>query len=499
MTHVLIIDDNRHHSSNIHELVKRKGYDASLVSNLKEAMHLTRKQEIDVVLMNTRTAEWKYSSGMQQLCNTPSAPEVIVIAENGNAEEAEIAIRNGAWDYIVKSNLPQSIISPLSQVIRYREKKQRQQLSAEPLKMKNHGIIGNNAKLQACLKSLSQSAGSDASVLITGETGTGKELFATALHENSNRAARNFVVVDCAALPETLIESTLFGHEKGAFTGANQKQTGLVKQADGGTLFLDEIGELPLSMQKAFLRVLEERSFRPVGGEKEIRSNFRLVAATNQDLDAMVENGTFRNDLLFRLRTFHLQLPPLRSRLGDIPALIKYFVTRTRKNNPSFQKHITPEFLSALRKYNWPGNVRELFHALERSLTAAEDCSGLYPKHLPTHIRVQIARGSLPRGAGSENPAPDQDESWETEEHAPTVFHALNPLQNLQDLRNEVLTKTENQYLQQLMAVTSGNIREAIKISGLSRSRLYQLLKDHGVQPSPPIPENPVYMKVSAG
>jgi len=481
--HILIIDNNQVYSSRLRELIQKKGHRATMALNLQTAVRYFQEQDVDVVLMNSAVLQGKYEAFLQQLQKTSPAPEMVIISEKGSAEEAETAIKHGAWDYIVKSGSPQAIITTLSKVISYREKKQHQSKSNKQIEIMTPGIVGNSVRLQSCLATLLQAAQSDANVLITGETGTGKELFATALHENSRRRQGNFVVVDCAALPENLVESTLFGHEKGSFTGATQKQSGLIKQADGGTLFLDEVGELPLSMQKAFLRVLEDRQFRPVGGKSEVKSNFRLVAATNQNLEVMVKQGSFREDLLFRLRTFNLQLPSLRSRLVDITPLVKYFVSQRQKNSPMFNKRISSDFLAAIHKYHWPGNVRELFHAVERALSAAQEHTSLYPYHLPTHIRVEITKASLPRF--TDNSAVSLPEEKEGDHKcAPMVIHTIDTGHNLQQVREEVLAKTEEIYLKGLLAATGGDIARSIEISGLSRSRLYQLLKDHRIRPA---------------
>lgn len=503
MAHVLIIDEKQDDCSLLHSLMLKKGYQSSIVKNLQEAMSFSLKQDIDVVLMDSIILQGQNSEHLQQLQASPSAPEVIIMSEKGCAEEAESAIRHGAWDYIVSSGSPQDIINPLSQVLRYRQKKGQAANPEKHVEIKAPGIIGNSVRLKVCLDSLMQAAHSDTNVLITGETGTGKELFSTALHQNSGRHNKNFVVVDCAALPETLVESTLFGHEKGSFTGANQKHYGLIKQADGGTLFLDEVGELPLAVQKTFLRVLEERRFRLVGGQSEVKSNFRLVAATNQNLEQMVERGTFREDLLFRLRTFSLQLPPLRDRLEDIVPLVKYFVANRKKDNQMFKKIISNDFLAALRQYHWPGNVRELFHAVERSLAAAQDHTTLYPYHLPIHIRIGIAKSLLPQAAEAQPqppavaaaaaptapqpapapapPPPRVADQQEAPGEARTIHYTFNARQRLQRVREEVLAKTEEIYLKELLTVTERNISQAIQTSGLSRSRLYQLLKDYNI------------------
>ena len=308
------------------------------------------------------------------------------------------------------------------------------------------------------------SAGSDANVLISGETGTGKELFAWAIHNNSRRAGKRFVVVDCAALPETLVESILFGYERGAFTGADKAQSGLIKRADGGTLFLDEVGEMPLSVQKSFLRVLQEHKFRQVGGGPEILSDFRLIAATNRDLNSMVQQHRFRKDLLFRLRAFSMELPRLRDRTDDIREIAAHHVSKLSETYGFAKKSFSPDFFEVLHRYDWPGNVRELVNALERAVSAASHEPVLFPKHLPVYIRVHLVRASLEQG---------QDNT------VPSSFFAR-PLPGLMEVRETSMAEVEQRYLRELMTLTS-DMQEASAISGLSRSRLYALLKKHGI------------------
>jgi two-component system NtrC family response regulator len=337
--------------------------------------------------------------------------------------------------------------------------------------LKVEGIVGSSPKLRACLDTLAQAASSEANVLVTGETGTGKELFAWAIHRNSARSGRNFVVVDCAALPETLVESTLFGHVRGAFTGADKPRDGLVRQADGGTLFLDEIGELSITIQKAFLRVLQEKRFRPVGGGQEVTSDFRLVAATNRPLEDLIRAGGFREDLLFRLRTLVLELPPLREMKEDIKGLMLHYLVRFCEQYDLPMKGYSPDFLELLQAYDWPGNIRELIQALEKAIISAKEEPVLFPKHLSDHIRIHLARAAV----------------LQKRVHAPgpeTGLAATGPALNLRDFREAELTRIEKDYLSSLMHRTNGEVGEACRISGLSRSRLYTLLKKYGLKPS---------------
>jgi two-component system NtrC family response regulator len=386
-----------------------------------------------------------------------------VITGLGDPDEAELAIQTGAWDYLEKPASFETLKLPIIRALEYRAERK----SGKPsVVLKRKDIIGNSQKITSCLELLVQAAGSKVNVLITGETGTGKELFAKAVHYNSSRAKKNFVVVDCTALPETLVESVLFGHERGAFTGADQSQEGLIKQADGGTLFLDEIGELPFLVQKRFLRVIQEHRFRPVGGRQEMESDFRLVAATNRNLESMIQQGRFREDLLFRLRTLIIELPPLRELLEDIKELTVFYIKALCERFGIEPKGASPEFWNVVTEYKWPGNVRELIQALEKALLSAKDEPILFPKHLPTYIRIQVARNSFHlRPAVQGRP--------EIRSSVPQVPPKL------KEIRKAAVSEAEQQYLKDLISFVGGDNNKACRISGLSRSRFYTLLRKH--------------------
>jgi two-component system NtrC family response regulator len=468
MAHVLIIDDDEMMCDMLSTMVRQMGHEVTCANTLQDGLEVSSSGDFDVVFLDVRMPDGSGLDVLPRIREASSSPEVIIITGFGDPDGAELAIKNGAWDYIEKPSSIKAMTLPLVRALEYRQEKQARK---PPIALNREGIVGNNPQMKACIDLVAQAANSDATVLITGETGTGKELFAYAIHNNSPRADKNFVVVDCAALPENLVESMLFGHERGAFTGADRAQDGLIKQAHGGTLFLDEVGELPLSTQSSFLRVLQERRFRPIGGKQEIGSDFRLVAATNRDLEAMVKNGQFRKELLFRLRSFTIELPPLREHPEDIKELTLHYAAKICERYGTDTKGFSPEFFEALDSYDWPGNVRELVNTMERAIAAARQDPILFPKHLPTHIRIDVARTSLMK-------------------EAPVVLSQmggadpLRTLPTLRDFRENAISEAEQQYLYDLMSFTGGDIKDACKISGLSRPRLYALLKKYHISRS---------------
>lgn len=465
MANVLIIDDDKLVCDSISNVVTSLGHRTSHAFNLQDGLTKARSGAFDVVFLDVRMPDGSGLDILPDIQKTASSPEVIIITGFGDPDGAELAIKNGAWDYIEKPLSVRQMRLPFTRALQYREEKKKFKTSVA---LKRERIIGKSPQIIACLDILVQAANSEANVLLTGETGTGKELFAWTIHNNSSRANRNFVVVDCAALPETLVESVLFGHIKGAFTGADRSKDGLIKQADKGTLFLDEVGELPVSIQKSFLRVLQERRFRPVGGNQELSSNFRLITATNRNLDSMVKQGKFREDLLFRLRTLVINLPPLREIREDIKELVLYYMNMLCVKYGKDIKGFSPEFWDVLIQYDWPGNVRELTQALERAIIAAQDEPTIFPKHLPNYIRIKVVRESLnPKMAVKGRSIKDSD--------------SLKTLPQIQDIREIAISESEKKYLVDLISITGKDIKEACKISGLSRSRLYTLLKKYNI------------------
>jgi two-component system NtrC family response regulator len=336
--------------------------------------------------------------------------------------------------------------------------------------VEREGIIGESPAIHQCIEKVSVAAQSSIPVLVTGETGTGKELFSRAIHASSPRSARSFVVVDCAALPDHLVEATIFGHTRGAFTGADRDRTGLMKIADQGTLFLDEVGELPFDVQKKFLRALQEKKFRPLGGKAEIPSDFRLICATHRNLEEMVKQGTFREDLFFRIVSLTIHLPPLKDRGDDVTLLARNHIKSWHGMDSKNRCTMSRPFMEELQIYGWPGNVRELFFTLARVCAEAGDGATLFPHHLPEHIRAfNIRHRFSPRDR-------------ETVESSPAAVPTLGTKETLPALKDHV-EQTKAAYVRHLMTVTRGNVKESCRISGLSRGHLYRLMKQYDITP----------------
>ena len=345
MAKILIIDDEPMICDILSEEIKAMGHEVKTSVTGREGLEKVLSEVFDVVFLDVRLPDSSGLSILSRIREEDFPPEVIIMTATGDPDGAETAIRSGAWDYIEKPSSLHMMTLPLVRALQYRQAKL---IRRTPVVLNRDGIVGSSPRIRACLDLLAQAAGSHANVLVSGETGTGKELFARAIHLNSARAEKNFIVVDCAALTETLVESILFGHEKGTFTGADRARVGLIRQADGGTLFLDEVGELSLTIQKTFLRVLQEHSFQPLGSRQELKSDFRVVAATNRDLTQMAQAGRFRQDLLFRLAAFAIEIPPLRERAEDIRELAFHFTARFCERYGSEIKGFSPEFFEAL-------------------------------------------------------------------------------------------------------------------------------------------------------
>ncbi|MBE0583125.1 MAG: sigma-54-dependent Fis family transcriptional regulator, partial [Desulfofustis sp.] len=436
MASILIIDDDTVLCSMLFEQLTAAGHHAVQAHTLADGRSYAAEHGFDVVLLDVQLPDGNGLEHISAFKRTRPEPEVIIITGQGEADGAERAVRSGAWSYIAKPHVIRELDLHLARALQYR--RERQKVTKVPVSLKRSRIIGSSSAVSHCLDQVAAAAASDVSVLISGDSGTGKELFAKAIHENSRRSQENFIIVDCAALPETLIESTLFGHVKGAFTNADRDHDGLVKHAHRGTLFLDEVGELPPAIQKTFLRLLQEHEYRPVGSTRQHFSDFRLVAATNRNLDELVAAGTFREDLLFRLKAFTIELPPLKARKEDLRELVSYFMHDICQRYSLEIKGISADFLDTLAAHDWPGNIRELSQVMEQVFTNPLLGPTCFSIHLPEPFRIMQVRAGFqqerPTGVISETCLP---------------------------LWRSFKDHSEIDYLQRLRAASTGNIAEA--------------------------------------
>jgi two-component system NtrC family response regulator len=451
MATILIIDDDHQVCGTLESLIFRLGHECVSAHTLRDGLKRLGQEDIDLVFLDVRLPDGNGLDALGQIRSLGNPPDVIVLTGQGDPDGAELAIQGGVWDYLVKPSSIKQIKEVLARALASRKDKQ-----ALGRALDLTDVVGESGAMRHCYERIAQASGSDSTVLVTGETGTGKELLARTIHRNSDRASR-------ASLTESLLESILFGHTKGAFTGAARDRVGLVKLADRGTLFLDEIGELPLSAQKTFLRVLQERRFRPVGSNQEQESDFRLIAATNRELVAMVRDGEFRQDLFYRINTIQIVLPPLRERENDILVLARHRFDKLCRQRNLPPKEMDPEFVEMLKLYDWPGNVRELFNTIEQTFVLSGAEKTVYAQHLPQAMRVRVAKSMLVREREDDG-GEGADQSGES-------------LPSLKDYK----ASKEKEYLLRLLKVHGKDIPKMISVSGLSRSHLYAMLKKHGL------------------
>jgi two-component system, NtrC family, response regulator len=462
---ILIIDDDAFICKVLTMRFEKAGYECHCSQNLKQGLDKILTNGFDVLFLDINLPDGNGLHAIDNIREHPDPPEIIIMTGASDPKGAELAMQSRAWDYIQKSGSHKGFQFSLLRALEYRAQKQSK---SQTKTIKRDSIVGTSRQITACLEKVSKASNNDTPVLITGETGTGKELFARAIHENSNRNKNDFIVVDCAALPEHLVESVLFGHSKGAFTSADSNKTGLLKLADKGTLFLDEVGELPIVIQKKFLRALQEKKFRPLGSKKEVSSNFRLVSATHRDLLTMIAQNQFREDFYFRIASLTIGLPPLKSRQSDIALLVQRHMDRKKQLFDESPHKISDEFMENLQGYNWPGNVRELLNTIDYACSDAFKESTLFPKHLPSHIRAFNLKNKIKK------------QDYTTTKHSFCKKSLPAPVET-HNLKNYI-EKMKIKYVTDLMLHTNNNIKKSCSLSGLSRGHLYALLKEYDIR-----------------
>jgi two-component system response regulator AtoC len=453
---VLIVDDEPDVVANWSRLLGRDDYACVTATDGERALTLLESERPEIVLTDLKMPR---VDGMQVLTRALELdPDVVVImiTGHGSVESAVEAMRAGAFDYLLKP-LPSNDVLRLA-VERAAERRrliEENRRLREPLAPRAgfDNVIGKSPAMMTVFDLVRKAARSEANILIQGDSGTGKELIARAIHAHSARAAEVFVPVDCAALPDALLESELFGHERGAFTGADRTKPGMIEIADRGTLFLDEIGELPQALQSKLLRALQERQIRRVGGTKFLNVDVRLVSATNRDTAELVRKGEFRDDLFYRVNVITITLPPLRERAGDVALLAHHFLQRYGRNREHPLAGIEPEAIACLEAHAWPGNVRELQNVIERACALA-DGPMIRVRDLPDHVR---GRGRpAPVVPGQAMPLAQAREAW--------------------------LQAFAQGYLTDLLQRHGGNISRAAKTAGIDRKTLHRLMAKHGIK-----------------
>jgi len=450
---ILVIEDETAQLQTLTGFLEKQRFDVIGSLSGAEGIKIARERNIDLVLTDYRMPDKDGLEVLREIKNINPEIVVILMTAYGTEGIAVQAMKEGAFDYLTKP----IYLDELEIIVR--KALERKQLVSENVELRRqlegryhfHEIVSGSAEIEEVINTAGRAARSKATVLIRGESGTGKELIARAIHYTSPRKDSPFVAVNCAALSENLLESELFGHEKGAFTGADKQRRGRFEQADGGTIFIDEVGDIPLSTQVKLLRVLQEREFQRVGGNETIKVDVRVIAATNKDLEEMVENNEFREDLFYRLNVISIRIPPLRERRNDISPLISHFISRYAVENDKEIEGVSKEAMDVLMKYDYPGNVRELENAIERAVVMARGTL-ITAEDLPVHIRS--TRSESESGYGS-------------------VAGGSLP---------EMVENLERHLIADALAESDGNQSKAAELLGISERNLRYKLKKYGMK-----------------
>ena len=454
---ILIVDDEPEMATVIEQALVRRGYIVSQQQSADGAWDLLEREDFDVVVTDINMRGMNGIELTERIAKNRHDVPVIVITAFGSIETATAVLRAGAYDFITKPFEIDQLVVSVERAIQNRKLREEvKRLREEVARAKpSPEFVGDSPAMRKVHETISRVAETDATVLVTGESGTGKELVARALHKRSKRKDGPFIAINCAAMPETLLESELFGHMKGAFTDAKASKKGLFVEASNGTLFLDEIGEMPMGMQAKLLRSLEERAVRPVGGTSEVPFDARIIAATNRDVESLVESGKFREDLYYRINVVHLALPPLRSRGGDVLALAQQFISRYGEPMGKKVRGFSSAVGERLLAYSWPGNVRELQNCVERALALAR-FEELTVEDLPPKVRDYKASFVV---VATEDPT---------------------------DL--VTMEEVERRYIQRVMEAVGQNKTQAAKVLGFDRTTLYRKLERYKLGGGPSSP-----------
>ena len=465
MGDILIVDDDARLRQSFEKLLAAEGHTVRTASNGEAALAAVRAQLPDLVIMDVRMPGMSGLEAFKAMHEIEPKLPVIIMTAFGTTETAIEATKLGAFEYVLKPFEIPDILALISQALEAgRCMRSRVELDVAPDAAAADAIIGKSKPMQEVYKAIGRVAPTDATVLIRVESGTGKELVARAIYHHSLRAAKPFLIINCVAIPETLLESELFGYEKGAFTGAVNRRVGKIEQANGGTVFLDEIGDMPFSIQAKILRLLQEKSIERLGGREPIPVDVRIIAATNRDLETALAEGRFREDLYYRLKVVTLWLPPLKGRADDIPLLAEYFLARFAKEMGVANPGMTPEAKGLLGKYQWPGNVRELANAMQKALIFSRG----YPIH-PEDISRAVGDESAVKEGGDHH-ADEIIRQW--------VRQSLSSGSG-KDLFDSFMDRFASLLISEALDLTGGNRSRAAKLLGISRPTLLSKIEKY--------------------
>lgn len=468
MTRILVVDDEAGMRDFLSILLEREGFEVECAQDGQEALEAVEKGHFDLIISDLRMPTVDGVGLLEGLQKLPSEVPIILITAYASAESAIQAMKLGAYDYLTKPFRVEEIKQVISRALEAKASRVPGVFpwSGEGFPRPVEGLIGRSPKMIDLYKLISKVAAVSGTVLITGESGTGKEMVARTIHTNSAHATKPFLAISCGAIPETLLESELFGHVKGAFTGAVVAKAGLFEVADGGTVFLDEIGETSPAIQVKLLRVLQERVFRRVGGTDDIEVDVRVIAATHQDLQELIHKGRFREDLYYRLNVIPIHLPPLRERREDIPPLAMNFLAKYSEETKRPIRGIAPEAMELLLRYHWPGNVRELENAIERAVALGAGAV-LTPESLPEQIR---------------DPRPQTADDRPQAEGL-GLMSDVSGLKSQVDL-DEVVSRVERDLMLEALRQAGGVQKRAAQALGLSFESFRYRMKKHGIDPT---------------
>ena len=467
---IMVVDDEQNYRDVLKMILTAKGYDVDTAGNGQEALDLLEKATYDVVISDLKMPVMDGYALLQQIRQRQYDTEVIILTAFGTIEKAVETMKAGAYTYVTKGNDPEELLIELEKISEIRRISRDNRMLREKM-VGDYMLESRNDRVNQMMRLAERAASSDSNILILGESGSGKEVLASFIHSKSSRAGENFMELNCQSISESILESELFGHEKGAFTGADKRRIGYFESSDGGTLFLDEIGGISLNLQSKLLRAIENKKIYRLGSSNQISVDFRLITATNRDLKKDMEDGLFRTDLFYRISTIVLEIPPLRQRREDIPLFIDYFMKKFGYEMKKENVRMAPEVRQVLENYDYPGNIRELKNLIERLLVLS-DRGEIRPEYLP----MDMAKYLPPGATGSEDAAGRGEGTAAVEGQAQE-----RPVDFAGSLK-EYRAQAEKAYIRQLIEEHPDDMNRVAEILSISRRQLFNKLVEYGLK-----------------